>query len=64
MTDELVPVMRGYLEQFTAAGFTGEDLVVDDDVVSVDTGAAGGGGLSALGVEGDPSYVLIQRCND
>jgi len=69
VTDELVPVMRGYLQQFTDAGFTveglaGEGLAGDDDQVSVYTSAAGGGGLSAIGVAGDPSYVLIERCND
>jgi hypothetical protein len=26
--------------------------------------AAGGGDLTAVGVAGDPSYVLIERCND
>ena len=63
MTDELVPVLRGYLEQFTDAGFTGQ-LVRDDDEVSVYSGQAGGGGLDAIGVAGDPSYVLLERCND
>ena len=61
--DDLVPVVRGYLEQFTDAGFTGR-LVGDDDEVSVYSGQAGGGGLDAIGVAGDPSYVLIERCND
>jgi hypothetical protein len=64
VTDELLPVMRGYLEQFTDAGFTGEGLVADGDEVSVYTSQAGGGGLDAIGVAGDPSYVLLERCND
>jgi hypothetical protein len=64
VTDDLVPVLRGYLEQFTDAGFTGEGLVRDEDEVSVYTGQAGGGGLDAISKAGDPSYVLLERCND
>ncbi|MDT0275745.1 hypothetical protein [Blastococcus goldschmidtiae] len=65
VTGELMPVMRGYLEQFTdTTGFTSEGLVGDDEEPRVIAEAAGGGSLNALGVAGDPSYVLIERCND
>ena len=65
VTGELMPVMRGYLEQFTGTtAFTSEGLVGDEDEPRVEASAAGGGTLTALGVAGDPSYVLIDRCND
>ncbi|MGY2127278.1 hypothetical protein [Blastococcus sp. SYSU DS0617] len=65
VTGELMPVMRGYLEQFTdTTGFTSEGLVGDEEEPRVLAGAAGGGLLNALGVAGDPSYVLVERCND
>jgi len=64
VTGSLVPVMRGYAEQFADARFQGMGLVGDDDALFVGTSSAGGGTLSALGVAGDPSYVLIERCND
>lgn len=65
VTDDLMPVMRGYEEQFTATqAFTTEGLAGDDDEPLVWASAAGGGTLSALGVAGDPSHVLIERCND
>jgi hypothetical protein len=64
VTDDLLPVMRGYVEQFTEAGFTGEALVGSEDEPLVVASAAGGGDLSAIGVAGDPSHVLIERCND
>jgi hypothetical protein len=65
VTDDLVPVMRGYEEQFAAMrAFTTEGLAGDDDALLVWASAAGGGTLSALGVAGDPSHVLIERCND
>ncbi|SDF83500.1 hypothetical protein SAMN05660662_3564 [Blastococcus aurantiacus] len=65
VTDELMPVMRGYLQQFTGmTAFTSEGLVGSDDEPRVWASAAGGGDLTAVGVAGDPSYVLIERCND
>jgi len=65
VTGDLTQVMRGYLEQFTAMrAFTTEGLVGNEDEPRVYAGAAGGGTLSAIGVAGDPSYVLIERCND
>ena len=65
VTGDLVPVMQGYLEQFTGTtAFTGEGLVGSEDEPRAYTSAAGGGNLDAIGVAGDPSYVLIERCND
>lgn len=65
VTGELLPVMRGYEEQFRATtAFTSEGLVGDTDEPRVFAEAAGGGDLIAVGVAGDPSYVLIERCND
>ncbi len=65
VTGDLMPVMRGYLEQFTdTRAFTSEGLVGDEDEPAVSASAAGGGTLSARGLAGDPSYVLIERCND
>jgi hypothetical protein len=65
VSDELMPVLRGYEEQFTAMrAFTTEGLVGSEDDPRVYASAAGGGNLSAVGVAGDPSYVLIERCND
>ncbi|TKJ19739.1 hypothetical protein [Blastococcus sp. CCUG 61487] len=61
---ELLPVLRGYAEQFDAMrAFVPAELVGDDEV-TVSTWAPGGGGLGAVGVAGDPAYVLIHRCND
>jgi hypothetical protein len=58
VTGDLLPVMRGYLEQLPAVfgtpGFLGdanEPRFVGD--------SAGGGDLIAVGVAGEPSYVLI-----
>jgi len=65
VTGELAPVLRGYQEQFTRAGFgSAEGLTGNDDVLRVSTSAAGGGSLSAVAVAGDPAHVLIERCND
>lgn len=65
VTGDLMPVMRGYEEQFTAMqAFTSDGLVGSDDEPRVWASAAGGGDLSAIAVAGDPSYVLIERCND
>ena len=64
VTGELTPVMRGYEERFTAAGFGGEGFRGDDHVLHVYTDSGGGGTLSAVAVAGDPSYLLIERCND
>lgn len=65
VTDDLMPVMRAYAEQMAATrAFTTQGLVGDDDEPFVLASAAGGGDLSAVGVAGDPSYVLIERCND
>lgn len=65
VTGELMPVMRGYLQQFTrTTAFTSEGLVGDEEEPRAFADAAGGGSLSASGVAGDPSYVLIERCND
>ncbi len=63
--DDLMPVMRGLLEQFTGMpDFASEGLVGSEDEPRVWASAAGGGDLSASGVAGDPSYVLVERCND
>jgi hypothetical protein len=64
VTGDLAPVMRGYAEQFAEARFEGMGLVGDDDALFVGSSAAGGGTLTALGVAGDPAYVLLERCND
>lgn len=65
VTGELMPVMRGYAEQFAAMrAFTTDGLSGDDQEPRVWASAAGGGDLGALGVAGDPSYILIERCND
>lgn len=64
VTDELAPVMRGYLEQFETAGFSGSGLVGDADESFIDMGISGGGGVSAVGVAGNLSHILISRCND
>lgn len=65
VTGQFLPVMRGYAEQFDAMrAFGPAELVGDDEEVSVSTSAAGGGDLGAVGLAGDPSYILIQRCND
>ena len=61
---ELLPVMRGYEEQFIRAGFDTDGLVGREDEPVLVTSAAGGGTFTAVGVEGDPSYVLIERQND
>jgi hypothetical protein len=65
VTGELPPVLRGYEEQFRTVGFGNvEGLIGNDDVLRLATEAAGGGTLSAVAVVGDPSYVLLERCND
>ena len=65
VTGELMPVMRGYEEQFTdTTAFTTEGLVGEEGEPRVFASAAGGGDLGAVGVAGDPSHILISRCND
>lgn len=65
VTGDLLPVMRGYAEQFSAmTAFETEGLVGSQDEPLLWASAAGGGDLAAVGVAGDPSYVLIDRCND
>jgi hypothetical protein len=64
VSGELAPVLRGYREQFSSAGFGSEGLVGDEDEPRVDGYAAGGGSLTAVGVAGAPSHVLVERCND
>lgn len=66
VTGELAPVMRGYEAQFRDVGFTGRNdgLVEKDGELVIGTFMAGGGGLDAVGVAGDPSYVLINRVAD
>ena len=65
VTGDLTEVMRGFDRQFSQAGFAGpEGLIrIGGDLV-IGTGQAGGGYLSAVGVEGEPSYILIQRVYD
>jgi hypothetical protein len=64
VTGDLLPVLRGYGDQFRAAGFGPERLVGEDDEPRIDAGTAGGGILTAVGMAGDPSHVLLERCND
>ncbi|WP_029433820.1 hypothetical protein [Blastococcus sp. URHD0036] len=65
VTGELTRVLRGYEDQFSNAGFTGSyELIELGDGLIVATEAAGGGTMTAVGVPGDPSYVLVERCND
>lgn len=65
VTGELLPVMRGYAEQIDAMrAFQGEGLVGEEQNPRVGASAAGGGDLGAVGVAGDPSHILISRCND
>ena len=63
VTGELAPVLRGYDRQFLEVVSSSEGLLQDGDEVVVPAEEAGGGGFSAAGVAGDPSYVLIERCN-
>lgn len=58
VTGELLPVMRGYLEQLPAV-FDSQSLLGDADEPRVVGDAAGGGDLIAVGAAGAPSYVLI-----
>jgi hypothetical protein len=65
VTGDLLPVVRGYAEQFAATtAFTTEGVVGDAQQPRVWASAAGGGDLGAVGVAGDPSYLLVERCND
>lgn len=65
VTGELLPVMRGYAGQIAAMRAFGSDgLVGGEDEPSVRASAAGGGDLSVLGAAGDPSHILVDRCND
>lgn len=63
VTGELAPVLRRYDEQFLDVISSSEGLVVDGDEAVVAAAEAGGGEYSAVAVAGDPSYVLIERCN-
>jgi hypothetical protein len=65
VTGELTPVLRAYEEQFRSAGFTSpEGLINIDNELIIAAEQAGGGPLTAVGVAGDRSYVLIQRTYD
>ena len=65
VTGDLLPVMRGYAEQIDAMrAFDPAEVVGDERTPSVGAHAAGGGDLGAVGVAGEPPYVLIDRCND
>jgi hypothetical protein len=65
VTGDLLPVMRGYAEQFESMrAFQTDGLVGDEEQPSVYSSAAGGGDLSAVGLAGDPAHILIGRCND
>jgi hypothetical protein len=64
VTAELTSVLRGYQEQFAAAGFGSEGLTGNHEVLRVSAGTPGGGDLSAVAVVGDPSHLLLERCND
>jgi hypothetical protein len=64
VTGEPAPVMQAYQQQFTDAGFGSEGLTGDDEALRVSAETAGGGQLAAVAVVGDPSYVLLERCND
>lgn len=64
VSGELMPVMRGYEEQFINASFDSSGIVGDEDEPILETSTAGGGTLTAVGVAGNPSYVLIERIND
>ena len=60
-----LPVMRGYAAQFAEAWKTaGGDVRADDRYAITRFVSAGGGGLDAVAVLGEPTYVLIHRCND
>ena len=62
VTGDLPAVMRGYNAQFTIAE---SELRGDKHVLSAITGpSAGAGTQAAIAVPGDPSYLLISRCND
>ena len=65
VTGDLLPVMRGYAEQIDSMrAFSPAEVVGDEQNPSVGASAAGGGDLGAVGVAGDPSHILIGRCND
>ena len=58
VTGDLLPVMRGYLEQLPAI-FGTPNFLGDANEPRLVGDSAGGGDLIAVGVAGDPSYVLI-----
>jgi hypothetical protein len=68
VTGDLAAVTRGYLGQFAEAHGRGSDLgqelVGDGDELYADSQIVGGIGLSATGLGGDPSHLLLQRCNE
>lgn len=65
VTGDLLPVIRGYAEQIDSMrAFSPAEVVGDEQNPSVGASAAGGGDLGAVGVAGDPSHILIGRCND
>ena len=61
---ELIPVMRGYEEEFAKGGFKGSGLVQSENGLILSTSAAGGGTLTAVAGVEESSYVLIERCTD
>jgi hypothetical protein len=61
---EPAPVLRGYEAQFLDAGFGSPGLTGEDGELRVVASTAGGGMLSAVGAGVDPSFVLLERCND
>ena len=64
VTGDLTSVMLGYEKQFTGAHFTSRGFTGDRDKPILLTSTAGGGDLIAVGVAGEPSFVLITRNND
>ena len=63
VTGELTSVMRGYREQYDQDRLR-LALRDDEQVLFFREDFPGGGGVSAIGLTGDPSHILIDRCND
>jgi len=62
---DLIPVMRGYMEQFADAGYESEGISGDDDESRLFAfEREGGKTVSVIGVAGDPSHILIERCTE
>jgi hypothetical protein len=63
VTGELTAVMRGYREQYDKDRLR---LALRDDkqMLFFREDFPGGGGIRAIGLAGDPSHILIDRCND